>query len=874
MTSSRQLAAIMFTDIVGYTALMGHDEKQAFDILRKNRLLQKPLIETHGGRYIKELGDGTLASFSTVIDAVNCACLMIKACENIEGLQLRIGIHLGDVIFENNDVFGDSVNIAARLQALAPIGAIWISESVHKNISNKQGIISTFVKEENLKNVKEPVNIYEVDINSFHAETAVPVRTPGSAISPSALDKQKKSFPARKVLSIGLPILAIAMAASFFIPSTLKKQHARNDLLPAIDKLVLENFRVPTKAFDMGVEAEKYIAEDSVLIKLWPIISATPKLRTEPEGAEVFWKDYHTPEAEWRSAGTTPLTDVRFPRGYLRLEFRKKGFQTIEYAGSLAAEPMRLDTALIQLDSTSTLPDDMVRMPKSSTHMYLVGLEQHGPKDVDGFLIDRHEVTNEAFGKFIEAGGYTDRSYWKHPFIQNGKEISFEQAVTLFLDKTGRPGPATWEAGTYPDGHTLHPVTGVSWYEADAYATYAGKQLPTVFHWGAVAATWRTEFIVPFSNFSGKGTIPVGSLPGISTFGLYDLAGNAREWCSNESTNAAHRYILGGGWNDPSYAYNDAYFQPAIDRSLTNGFRCIKVLPGDTTIATLLKPVALAFRNYLIEKPVDDKTFDFFLTQFSYDKTPLNKKTDATLDRENWTIEKISFDAGYNNERIELYLYLPKNKKPPYQPVLFFPGSGDLYSKIYNPDGIEGRIDFLLKSGRAIVRPIYKGTHERHDNIKSDLPEATVFYKDHVIMWRKDIGRTLDYLETRTDMQNDKVGYVGWSWGGFMGGIMPAIEKRIKAIVLNVGGMCMTPALPEVDQINFLPRVTQPVLMLNGKHDMYFPVETSQKPMFNLLGTKKPQKKLIIYESGHLVPRTDFAGETLAWFDKYLGPVK
>jgi class 3 adenylate cyclase/dienelactone hydrolase len=872
MTSSRQLAAIMFTDIVGYTALMGHDEKKAFDILRKNRQLQKPLIETHRGLYIKELGDGTLASFSTVIDAVNCACLMIKACAQVEDLQLRIGIHLGDVIFENNDVFGDSVNIAARLQALAPVGAIWISESVHKNISNKQGIISTFVREENLKNVKKPVKIYEVDINSFHAESAAPVRMT-NVLNPVAKQKTTK-IPIRKISLIGIPMVALALGGFLIIPNLLKKQHARNELIPAIEKLVSENFRPPTEAFDMGIEAEKFIPEDSALINLWPKISTTPYLITEPTGVEVLWKDYHTPDAAWRSAGSTPRTNTRFPRGYLRLKFQKKGFQTIEYAGSLAFGPLGLDSIVLKLDTIGSLTEDMVRIPKSTTFMYIVGLEQHGPKDVDEFLIDRHEVTNEAYGKFIEAGGYEDRTFWKHPIILNGKEVPFEQAVKVFLDKTGRPGPAMWEAGTYPDGQGLHPVTGVSWYEAAAYAQYAGKQLPTVFHWGAVAATARTEYIVPLSNFNGKGTVPVGSLSGISTFGLYDLAGNAREWCANASEDQVHRYIMGGGYNDPTYSFNDAYFQSTDDRSLTNGFRCMKVLPGDTTITTLLKPVSVAFRDYLKEKPVDDETFAFYLTQFSYDKTPLNEKTEVTLDRENWTIEKISFDAGYNNDRIELYLYLPKNAKPPFQPILFFPGSADLYSKKYNPDGIEGRIDFLLKSGRAIIRPIYKGTHERHDGVKSDLPEATVFYKDHVIMWRKDIGRTLDYLETRMDMQNDKVGYVGWSWGGFMGGIMPAIEKRIKAVVLNVGGMCMTPALPEVDQINFLPRITQPVLMLNGKHDMYFPVETSQKPMFNFLGTPAKDKKMILYDVGHLVPRTDFVGETLGWFDTYLGSVR
>ncbi len=101
MPHSRQLAAIMFTDIVGYTALMGDDEDKAFDLLDKNRQLQKPLIEQFGGKWIKELGDGIMASFSSAIDAVTCATAIIKNCENCEGLQLRIGIHVGDVVFEN-----------------------------------------------------------------------------------------------------------------------------------------------------------------------------------------------------------------------------------------------------------------------------------------------------------------------------------------------------------------------------------------------------------------------------------------------------------------------------------------------------------------------------------------------------------------------------------------------------------------------------------------------------------------------------------------------------------------------------------------------------------------------------------------------------
>ena len=169
MPQFRQLAAIMFTDIVGYTALMGDDEQKAFELLKKNRQLQKPLIEQYNGKWIKELGDGVLASFSAATDAVQCAIAIQQSCNNISDLKLRIGIHLGDVVFEDNDVFGDGVNIASRIQALAPIGGIWISEPVYNNIANKKDIKTNFIRAEILKHVKEPIPIYEV-INQIASE--------------------------------------------------------------------------------------------------------------------------------------------------------------------------------------------------------------------------------------------------------------------------------------------------------------------------------------------------------------------------------------------------------------------------------------------------------------------------------------------------------------------------------------------------------------------------------------------------------------------------------------------------------------------------------------------------------------------------------
>ena len=170
--------------------------------------------------------------------------------------------------------------------------------------------------------------------------------------------------------------------------------------------------------------------------------------------------------------------------------------------------------------------------------------------------------------------------------------------------------------------------------------------------------------------------------------------------------------------------------------------------------------------------------------------------------------------------------------------------------------------------------PVYKGTYERGDGLKSNRPSPTTFYRDHVIAWSKDLGRTIDYLQTRKDIHPEKFGYRGASWGGGVGVILPAVEPRLKVSVLLIGGFWMEKTLPEVDQINFAPRVTIPTLMLDGRYDSVFPVESSQLPMFRLLGTPEKDKRHRVYETGHDIPQSELIKETLAWLDRYLGLVK
>ena len=162
--TSRHLAAIMFTDIVGYTALMDKDEDAAFEMLERNRAIHGEVIRKYQGKFLKEMGDGILASFPTVTDAIYSAGYIQRACETEEHLDLRIGIHQGEIVKQGDDVFGSGVNIASRIQSIAPVGGIWVSDSVQRNIQNKKGIEVEFVKEESLKHVKQPVRIYSVKV--------------------------------------------------------------------------------------------------------------------------------------------------------------------------------------------------------------------------------------------------------------------------------------------------------------------------------------------------------------------------------------------------------------------------------------------------------------------------------------------------------------------------------------------------------------------------------------------------------------------------------------------------------------------------------------------------------------------------------------
>lgn len=227
MSQSRQLAAIMFTDIVGYTALMGNDENKAIDILIKNREIQKPIIEEFNGQWIKELGDGVMASFHTASDAVKAATKIQEACNATRNFQLKIGIHLGEVIFENNDVYGDGVNIASRIETLGIASSILISKTVRDQIKNHVEFQLISLGLFDLKNVGEAIEVFAIS----NPGLVVPKRSDMHG----KLKKAARNIPKRVGIFVAAATVLIAaffLAKNFFFTNPVNTTPLSLAILP------------------------------------------------------------------------------------------------------------------------------------------------------------------------------------------------------------------------------------------------------------------------------------------------------------------------------------------------------------------------------------------------------------------------------------------------------------------------------------------------------------------------------------------------------------------------------------------------------------------------------------------------------------------
>ena len=679
---------------------------------------------------------------------------------------------------------------------------------------------------------------------------------------PTPAARREVRIPRPYAAAAALLLVLLVAFGGWFYHRSERRRWAREEAIPNIAKLIDDD--KPLAAFELLQQVKRYLPAESQLAQIAEENTSPVSITSSPAGATVEIQDYVSPGSSWYRLGTTPLKDLRIPNGYFRWRVSKAGL-----AQYVAAPPTGQQMSFA-LDAAAGAPPGMVWVRGGAWGDMIDFIGWLGPYDLAPYYIDRFEVTNRQFQDFIDRRGYEDRQYWKEKFIRNGQELSWNDAVVLFRDSTGRPGPSTWEGGHFPEGQADYPVSGVSWYEASAYAAFAGKSLPVLAQWFQVAPPEVATSAVRVSNISRTAPAPVGRFIGLGPYGTYDMAGNVREWVENAAGD--EHFILGGAWNSPTYLAADPEALPAFDRSPANGFRCVRNTAPVPRAAA--EPANRIARDFSTAKPVSNEVFRAYREMYEYDKGPLNAKPEGVVeDTADWREEKITFDAAYGNERVIAYLFLPKHVIPPYQTVVFFPSARVLDLADSRALGDIKFFDYVAESGRAVLYPIYQGTYERQK--KLFLPGDS--HEVELITERfKDLGRSLDYLETRTEIDKNKLAYLGVSMGSAEGVIYAALaQDRLRTAVFLDGGFFLGMFPPSIDQVNFAPRLKKPVLMVNGRYDYTFSVEKAQIPLFRMLGTPEADKKHVVLESPHDVTqrRTELVREVLGWFDRYMGRV-
>ncbi len=597
---------------------------------------------------------------------------------------------------------------------------------------------------------KDPARRYQSAADMMRDGSDLLARLSGAV----AIERRAPLWKLRRMkAAMALLVAAAAIAGGWTYRVARERHWAREDALPQMERLI--DARKPLAALAVLNRAKRILPGDVRLQQSADLNMQTVAITSNPAGALVEIQDYLTPDAGWQSLGTTPLAPALIPKGYFRWRVSKAGVGEMEVA-------RRTDARIsFPLASSQSAPDGMVFAAGGSWTTYSAFIGWLGPYMLPPYYVDRYEVTNRDYQKFVDSGAYAKQEYWPVEFRQGGHLLAWKEGMLQFRDATGRPGPSTWVAGHYPAGRANFPVAGISWFEASAYAKFMGKTLPVLGQWYQTAPPDVVGYAVRAGNITSNALAAVGSYEQLGPYGTYDTAGNVREWVANVVDDGL-RFILGGAWRSQAYLYTDPEALSPFDRSDTNGFRCVRnlgVLPQEA-----VNPFHRVARNFATFKPVNDEVFHAYELLYAYDKTPLNAKLEGVVkETADWREEKVSFVTAYNGERMAAYLFLPKRVRPPYQTILFFPSSRVLFLPEDSSQlGDVKFFDYIVQSGRAVMYPVYLDMYERR--VKYPMPtgalNSTVATK-----WYKDAARSIDYLSTRADIDSSRLAYLGVSVG-------------------------------------------------------------------------------------------------------------
>ena len=723
--------------------------------------------------------------------------------------------------------------------------------------------------------------------SSAHSKPTVVAPSSGT---PSATPKSSPSSRrSRTVVAFAaVVIIAGATAAWFAIDHNRKRAFVAEGIIK-IDALTRGTKF--SDAYQLAEEMKRAGGGDLLTDQIKNGYSRPVNVESKPVGASIAIRPFGdgSKEPPWIELGKAPLQKIRVPRGALEWRATLAGHQPerqLRYANA----DMQISFALWPPGSA-----EAAMVPVGGGVFAwggMSGIEIAQKVTLAPYLIDREELTNRDYAKFVQSGGYTREEFWKEAFRDDAnpgaKTLTFKEAIAKFKDATGRTGPATWKLGNYPNGEADLPVRGISWYEAAAYAAFAGRELPTLYHWYFADNNGdrysMPGVLLPAANFESAAVLSAATTKTVSAFGAVNMAGNVREWVSNQ-TDRWQRLAVGGSLSDTAYQYSSPDARSAFDRAPDIGARTMKrtTQPTASTTDPAFAVLTEKPRADLAKiKPVSDAEYAIYTRFFEQRPAPLDVKVES-VDQSSpkWILTKVSYAAGYGGERMNAFLYAPKNAKPPYQTMIFLPGGsgfGNFRPYANEPDAPGWNfIDQLVRGGRAVLVPIWKGSFERSFESVPGLAAARDLYVQHV----SDLRQSIAFLATRPEVDQDRIGYHGVSYGASRGVVLLALEPRLKAGILVVGGISLIRANgdllpPELSNATYAPRVKASVLMINGRDDAINPYESSQVPLFKLLGSPPGKKKHKTYPGGHFVFGwyDDIARDTHDWLDEQFGPVK
>jgi formylglycine-generating enzyme required for sulfatase activity/predicted Ser/Thr protein kinase len=678
-----------------------------------------------------------------------------------------------------------------------------------------------------------------------------------------------------------------ALAASGWLIWRAASQRWAGQQVPRIEELARAGQLF--EAYDLALRVREYLPRDPSLTRLLPVVSDLISVTTEPAGARVYLKRFGPGTPARTLVGTTPLSEVEIARGDYLLTVEKEGFAPWERSvsgfvfGDLSAPilspPIRITRALTPVEQA---PAGMILVPGGDYRIVAWRRPTDARVKLDDYFIDKFEVSNREYGEFVNAGGYLKKEFWKHPFVKQGRTLSWEEAMRELTDRTGLPGPRGWSNQSFPEGKADHPVTGVTWYEAAAYAQFRGKSLPSLFQWEKAAREGVSSPLglsLPWglqrgtkeerANFNSEGTLPVGSLEfGMSAFGAYNMAGNVSEWCRNETSEGL--ITAGGSFRDPPYVFGYYGTYPGFHSSDGLGFRCVLNPSGATGDQGGMRiEIANEVPRFI---PAPEAQVKAWFARYEYSRTPLDAQVVDVSETDAWRREKITFN-GPGTARIPAYLYLPKHFARPLQ-VLHLEPAGDVEARFRTlPQSIETVYGALIRSGRAVFAVVLEGYIER-DRPSGYVSPAldSVELAEEVARGIVERRRGLDYLETRSDVDKSRIAYCDASAAG-SGLFVPAVETRYRSVIFWGAGLRSynLQIRPEASPMNFLPLIRAPKLMIQGRYDETTPLKTEAEPLFQLL---PEPKRLLLFDGGHLPPSEILIPAMNAWLDETLGPVQ